>query len=265
MSGPTLLSGRVEVTTVLDAKGTAAWVGFAADLMSERAGTWQPARINQQLVETFSAVGGAFCDRQIELWPADRFAGQIDDIARWCARHAPTQHPILRYFLATGDWRVMQVAEVPTDIVSTAVSGAWIERGRQWGGVQHQIAMPLGRERAFVVGRPEPFTATEMHLARQLRRLITGLDRHHGAFSRWSRTAGLEAWVTADDVGLTPRELTVLALLAEGLTAASIGRRLMITERTVHKHLQHSYTKLGVTDRLGAVLRAQRIGLLPAA
>ena len=56
----------------------------------------------------------------------------------------------------------------------------------------------------------------------------------------------------------------MLALLAEGLTAASIGRRLMITERTVHKHLQHSYTKLGVTDRLGAVLHAQRIGLLPA-
>jgi DNA-binding NarL/FixJ family response regulator len=57
----------------------------------------------------------------------------------------------------------------------------------------------------------------------------------------------------------------VLSLLAEGLTAGAIGRRLMITERTVHKHLQHSYTKLGVTDRLGAVLRAQRIGLLPAA
>ena len=71
--------------------------------------------------------------------------------------------------------------------------------------------------------------------------------------------------MAADDVGLTPRELSVLALLAEGLTAASIGRRLMITERTVHKHLQHSYAKLGVADRLGAVLRAQHIGLLPAA
>ena len=182
---------------------------------------------------------------------------------------APAEHPLLRYFLATGDWRVMQVADVPTDIVPSAVTGAWIERGREWGGVQHQLAMPLPRtprgRRAFVVGRAEAFTDAEMHVAHQVRRLLAGLDRHHGAFSRWSRAAGLEAWVTADDVGLTPRELTVLALLAEGLTAASIGRRLMITERTVHKHLQHSYTKLGVTDRLGAVLRAQRIGLLPAA
>jgi DNA-binding CsgD family transcriptional regulator len=248
-----------------EAARTAEWVGLAADLVSEHTETRQAARINRQLVETFGAVGGAFCDRGIELWPIDRFTASVDDIASWCARHAPMEHPILRYFLATGDWRVMQVADVPTDIVSTAVSGAWIERGRQWGGVQHQIALPLTRRRAFVVGRPEPFTGAEMHLARQVRRLIAGLDRHHGAFSRWSRAAGLEAWVTADDVGLTPRELTVLALLAEGLTAASIGRRLMITERTVHKHLQHSYTKLGVTDRLGAVLRAQRIGLLPAA
>jgi DNA-binding CsgD family transcriptional regulator len=248
-----------------EAVRTAAWMGLAADLVSEHTETWQATRINRQLVETFGAVGGAFCDRGIELWPVDRFTASVDDIVRWCARHAPAEHPILRYFLATGDWRVMQVADVPTDIVPTAVSGAWIERGRQWGGVQHQVALPLTRRRAFVVGRPEPFTSAEMHLARQVRRLIAGLDRHHGAFIRWSRAAGLEGCAAADDVGLTPRELTVLALLAEGLTAASIGRRLMITERTVHKHLQHSYTKLGVTDRLGAVLRAQRIGLLPAA
>ncbi len=69
---------------------------------------------------------------------------------------------------------------------------------------------------------------------------------------------GPEGPDAARDIQLTPRELAVLALLAEGLTAASIGRRLMITERTVHKHLQHSYTKLGV-------LHAQHIGLLPAA
>ena len=93
-----------------------------------------------------------------------------------------------------------------------------------------------------------------MHVAHQVRRLLAGLDRHHGAFTRWSRAAGIGGWAAADDAGLTPRELAVLSLLAEGLTAASIGRRLMITERTVHKHLQHSYTKLGVTDRLGAVL-----------
>jgi ATP/maltotriose-dependent transcriptional regulator MalT len=57
----------------------------------------------------------------------------------------------------------------------------------------------------------------------------------------------------------------VLDLLADGLTAASIGRRLHIAERTVQKHLQRCYAKLGVPDRLAAVLRAQHLGLLRAA
>jgi len=248
---------------------TAEWLELAADLVSERSETWQAARINRQLVETFDAAGSAFCDRTLELWPVERFAGQIDDISRWCARSASAEHPILRYFLSTGDWRVIQITDVPTQVVATAVTSAWIERGRQWGGVQHQLAIPLARtrhgRRAFVVGRPDPFTKAEMDLARQLRRLIAGLDRHRAAFSGWTSGAGTAGRAAARDIRLTPRELAVLALLAEGLTAASIGRRLMITERTVHKHLQHSYTKLGVTDRLGAVLRAQRIGLLPAA
>ena len=63
-------------------------------------------------------------------------------------------------------------------------------------------------------------------------------------------------------MSLTPRELAVLELLASGLTAAAIGHRLGIAERTVQTHLQHRYAKLGVSDRLDAVLRARRIGLL---
>jgi len=65
------------------------------------------------------------------------------------------------------------------------------------------------------------------------------------------------------DHRLTQRELTVLALLAEGLTADAIARRLDISPRTVHRHLQHLYRKLGTTDRLATVLRAKALGLLP--
>ncbi len=260
---------------MVDVTRTAAWLRLAADLVSECAEQWPTLRINRELTETFSAVGSAFCDRSTDgslvqaLWPTDRFAYWADDIRRWSVRKAPTEHPVLRYFLTTGDWRVIQVADVPADVVTAAVTGRWIERGRMWGGVQHQLVLPLPatrrHHRAFVVGRPEPFTESEMDIARQLHRLLAGLDRHHLAFARWSSGAGPVRRETAADIGLTPRELAVLALLAEGLTAASIGRQLLITERTVHKHLQRSYTKLGVTDRLGAVLRAQRIGLLPAA
>lgn len=67
-----------------------------------------------------------------------------------------------------------------------------------------------------------------------------------------------------DDVGLTPRESTVLLLLGDALTAAAMGRRLGISERTVHKHVANVYRKLGTHDRLGTVLRAQQLGLVPA-
>lgn len=62
---------------------------------------------------------------------------------------------------------------------------------------------------------------------------------------------------------LTPRELSVLRLLAEALTAAAIARRLGISTGTVHKHLAQLYRKLGTADRLATVLRAREAGLLP--
>jgi DNA-binding CsgD family transcriptional regulator len=62
---------------------------------------------------------------------------------------------------------------------------------------------------------------------------------------------------------LTSREHQVLVLIAEGLTAGAIGRHLGITEETVRKHCQHLYNKMGCRDRLTAVLRAGRTGLLP--
>ncbi|HEX6339617.1 LuxR C-terminal-related transcriptional regulator [Umezawaea sp.] len=62
---------------------------------------------------------------------------------------------------------------------------------------------------------------------------------------------------------LTQREHTVLAVLAEGLTADAIARRLDISPRTVHRHLQHLYRKLGTADRLATVLHAKSLGILP--
>jgi ATP/maltotriose-dependent transcriptional regulator MalT len=128
------------------------------------------------------------------------------------------------------------------------------------------MALPLicapGAHRAFVLGRADPFTSHEMESAHRLQRLLVGLDRQIAAFSRWSDRRGTAGVDVADALRLTPRELAVLDLLADGLTAASIGRRLDIAERTLQKHLQRCYAKLGVTDRLAAVLRAQRIGLL---
>jgi DNA-binding CsgD family transcriptional regulator len=62
---------------------------------------------------------------------------------------------------------------------------------------------------------------------------------------------------------LTRRQLEILRLLGDGLSAEAMSRRLGISRRTVTKHQERLYRRLGTSDRLNSVLRAQRLGLLP--
>ena len=71
--------------------------------------------------------------------------------------------------------------------------------------------------------------------------------------------------VPAADVRLTPRESEVLRLLCDGLSAAGIAGRLGVSPRTVTKHQERLYRKLGTCDRLSTVLHAQRLGLVSLA
>jgi DNA-binding NarL/FixJ family response regulator len=54
------------------------------------------------------------------------------------------------------------------------------------------------------------------------------------------------------DVELTPRQLEVLQLVAQGLRNAEIAERLTISEQTVKTHVAHLLEKLGVASRLQA-------------
>ena len=62
--------------------------------------------------------------------------------------------------------------------------------------------------------------------------------------------------------GLTRREADVLVLLARGLSNPEIASQLTISRKTVSSHLEHIYTKLGVTTRTEAALFAMRTGLV---
>lgn len=254
------------VTTLSDPR----WIDLAAEILDSHATAWPAEQVVRQLVDTFDGVGCGYhvraSDGEVQgLWPPERFIDHSDEIRHWSRRKAATEHPILRYYLATADVRPIQVDDIPSHIATPRLIADWTERGRRWGGVHHQLALPLAVSATvragFVIGRADPFTPQEIDLACTLVRLLTALDRHFVARSCYAG-AGPRTDI-AEEVRLTPRQLVVLTLLADGLTATAIGRRLMITERTVHKHLERSYAKLGVADRLDAVLRAQRIGLLP--
>jgi len=61
---------------------------------------------------------------------------------------------------------------------------------------------------------------------------------------------------------LTPRELDVLRLLADGLSAAAIAGQLYISESTVKAHVSRIYEKLGAANKAQALMTSIRLGLL---
>ncbi len=117
---------------------------------------------------------------------------------------------------------------------------------------------------AMTQPRPHRGPMTDSDAARELRRevddgrldpiasdAVLAAAGHAGSRSR----AGAPA-------GLTAREGDVLALLAHGLPNKGIARQLGISPKTVSNHIEHIYTKLDVTNRAAAAMRAMQHGLV---
>ncbi len=64
-------------------------------------------------------------------------------------------------------------------------------------------------------------------------------------------------------LGITARELEILALVARGLSNREIATQLFVSENTVKTHCARAFNKLGAVRRTQAVQRGKELGLLP--
>ena len=182
---------------------------------------------------------------------------------RWPRADQARAHPLGQYYATTSDHSPVRLTDL--------LGAGWTldddahDAMVALGITEHQMTVPCDTRRGdfdgWVVMDNDGFSDDDLARLTELHALLVGLDRHIALF-----TAATGLGVPAPEAAtvLTPRERVVLELLARGSTAEGVAARLAISPRTVHKHQEHLYRKLGACDRLSAVLAAQRLGLLPS-
>ncbi|MFE1295223.1 response regulator transcription factor [Streptomyces sp. NPDC058731] len=191
-------------------------------------------------------------------------AGRVRELSRQSIRSG---NPLIGHYREARD-------PVPRTAEDLTGSAGWRDSparsvAQEHFGAEHVLgvpcALPSGRAgvlRGCVVYSRTRFSPAHRAFVRRAQPLLAAVDAHERAMARVRERAGQDVPDRAREYGLTPRELAVLTLLGEALPAKAIATRLGVSVRTVHKHLQNLYRKLGTKDRMETALRAQAWGLL---
>jgi len=112
------------------------------------------------------------------------------------------------------------------------------------------------------LGRRDPAVAEAMAAAELLEQMGAALDARNAKELARTLTGGTRRRGLAAPTALSPRELDVLRLVADGAADKAIAKRLRLSEHTVHRHVANILRKLGVSSRAAAVAQAARQQLL---
>lgn len=185
------------------------------------------------------------------------------------ARRAPAVHPLARHYSSHATSAPLSTTQVPFG--GGAGERAYEDELRACQ-IENHVWIPIERGSAgvLVVGvcRPgEPFDEQSTELAVLAQGVIVALHRHWQVLDDWASRHPLATggYAAADDAHLTARQVVVLSLVAQGMTSRAIGYRLHISARTVERHLENIYRRLGVSDRASAVRLATFAGIIASA
>ncbi|HEY2636675.1 MAG TPA: helix-turn-helix transcriptional regulator, partial [Solirubrobacteraceae bacterium] len=169
------------------------------------------------------------------------------------------ENPLLVYWMATRDGRAYRFTDVadPAELADRALFREFYEPL----GVRHQISFTLpstAPERVLAVAlsrKRRNFSDRERDLLDRARPFLIQGYRTALAFAELNARLAAERALPHERLialGLTAREADVAVEVARGGSNASIARTLRISARTVQKHLQHAFAKLGVASRAEA-------------
>ena len=186
------------------------------------------------------------------------------DLNPYSFHKVATEHPFSRAYRRAGTTIPLRLS----DVVSHCEDLSWGEAALDFPLATPTMAIPLAVTTRHIcivamLRRGRDFSAQELRLAQELQPVLSGVYalRWQAAARPGSRS---DPFTDPDtDISLTARELAVLDLMTDGLIAVAIARQLGISARTVGKHIENIYRKLGTHDRTSAVLRAQALGFLP--
>jgi len=239
------------------------WLDLAAAALAAE----DPAEADEMVASTLTAVTRADLAVHVELSNTDpswmKRTATGDPLpanpASWPDAAMIRRHPLNAFYAATGEARVTALRDVERRGWRMDDEGRQLVR--RLGLPTEQVSMVVGDDPSafdgWVLLAEDPFSDEELEELERVRLLLAGLARHCRLLRSALQTVG-------EGPALTPREKVILCFIAQGRTVEGIAARLAISPRTVHKHQEHLYRKLGAADRLSAVLSAQRFGLLPS-
>jgi DNA-binding CsgD family transcriptional regulator len=182
----------------------------------------------------------------------------------WSVRFGELGHenPLYQRWVRTRDGRAYRFSDVTTPAKLEATS--LYREVYAPLGVRHQIAFTLpevsGRIVAIALSRGDSdFSDAERDFLNRARPYIIQAYRNAIAHSELAYRSPVVHAAALVEAGLTGREAEVMRLVATGGSNREVASQLGVSPRTVQKHLERSFRKLGAATRAEATARAREL------